>query len=347
MEAVVFRGPNDFGLENVETPECPEGGILVKVEAVGLCGSDIRTFGSGHKDVTPPHILGHEVAGVIEKSDNAKYPAGKRVVLNPLIKLCGECYFCKNGLQNHCINKKLLGSEMPGGYAQYVPIPADCCTDDGIVEVPEGFNLDLIPLAETLSSVYSTQEFANVKDGDVVVVIGAGPLGNLHSAVAKARGAKKVIISEPSEHRLEMAHRFDTTDDFVNPIAGDLHDFVMQETDGIGADVVITACPVGSVQVEATHLLKPRGKVILFGGLPKDNCHVAFDSNLIHYQELVLYGGYAYAPSVFRKAIELITTGKIDATKFITHVIPLKEIKKGIELVKTGEAIKVVLKPWE
>lgn len=347
MEAVVFRGPNDFSLENVETPKCPEKGILIKVDAVGLCGSDIRTFSSGHKDVTPPHILGHEVAGEVAESDNPKYPVGEKVVLNPLIKLCGECYFCKNCLKNHCSNKKVLGTEMPGGYAQYVALPEECCTDDGIVKAPDGFNLDLIPLAETLSSVYSTQEFANVKEGYVVVVIGAGPLGNLHSAVAKARGAAKVIISEPSESRLEMAHRFDTTDDFVNPVAGDLHDFVMQETEGVGADVVITACPVGSVQVEATHLLKPRGKVILFGGLPKDNCHVAFDSNLIHYQELVLYGGYAYAPEVFAKAVELITTGAIDASKFVTHVIPLKDIKKGIELVKTGEAIKVVLKPWE
>jgi len=348
MEAVVFRGPEDYSFEtNVETPKCPEGGVLVKVISVGLCGSDIRTFSSGHKDVTPPHILGHEVAGEICESNNEKYPVGMRVALNPVIKFCHECYFCKNDLLNHCVDKKLLGSQMPGGYAQFVPIPEECCNEDGIVPIPEDFNIDLIPLAETTSSVLSTQEFANVKKGDYVVVIGAGPLGNLHSAIAKARGARRVVISEPSESRLDMATRFSTTDDFVNPVYGDLHDFVMQETEGVGADVVITACPVGSVQVEATHLLKPRGKVILFGGLPKNNCHVAFDSNLIHYQELILFGGYAYAPQVFRNAVELITSGKIDASKFVTHVIPLKDIKIGINMVKTGEAIKVVLKPWE
>lgn len=347
MEAVVFRGPNDFGLEEVETPKCPENGVLIKVEAVGLCGSDVRTFGCGHKDVKPPHVLGHEAAGEIVESKNKDYPVGERVVLNPLIKLCGECYFCKHDLKNHCSNKKVLGTELPGGYAQYVALPQECCTSDSIINVPAGYNLDLIPLAETTSSVYSTQEFANVKDGDTVVIIGAGPLGNLHSAIAKARGAKKVIISEPSESRLEMAHRFDTNDVFVNPTKEDLLEVVMKETDNIGADVVITACPVGAVQEQATHLLKPRGKVILFGGLPKDNCHVSFDSNLIHYQELVLYGGYAYGPEVFAKAVDLIVSGKIDASKFVTHILPLKDIKEGINDIKTGAAIKVVLKPWE
>lgn len=347
MKAVVFRGPNDFSVEEVETPKCPKNGVLVKVEAVGLCGSDVRTFSSGHKAVTPPYILGHEAAGVIEESDNPNYKKGEKITINPLVRTCGECDFCKAGLRNHCINKITLGTNLPGGYAQYTALPEDCCSDDTIVKIPEDFDIDLIPLAETTSSVYSTQDYANVKDGDTVVIVGAGPLGNLHSAIAKARGAEKVIISEASESRLEMAHRFDTTDVFVNPMKEDLLEVVMKETNNMGADVVITACPVGAVQEQATHLLKPRGTVLLFGGLAPDNCHVNFDSNLIHYKELKLVGGFAYNPSVFATAVDLIVSGKIDASKFVTHILPLDKVKEGIEDIKTGAAIKVVLKPFE
>ena len=346
MKAVVFRGPEDFGLEEVETPKCPKGGVLIKVEAVGLCGSDVRTFSSGHFAVTPPYILGHEAAGVICESDNENYPVGEKIVINPLVGLCGTCYFCTHGLKNHCENKITLGTNLPGGYAQYTALPEECCSDDTIVKIPSDFNVDLIPLAETTSSVYSVQEFARVKEGDDVVIMGAGPLGNLHSAIAKARGARKVIISEPNESRLEMAHRFKTTDVFNNPNKETLEDCVMRETDGHGADVVIVACPVGSAQEQATHLVKPRGTVVLFGGLPKDNCKVLFDSNLIHYKELNVVGGFAYAPEVFAKAVELIVNKKIDATQFVTHIMPLKDIKEGIKTIKTGEAIKVVLKPF-
>ena len=144
-----------------------------------------------------------------------------------------------------------------------------------------------------------------------------------------------------------MAHRFESTDVFNNPKEEPLEKCVERETNGYGADVVIVACPVGAAQEQATHLVKPRGTVVLFGGLPKDNCHVSFDSNLIHYKELNVVGGFAYAPDVFAKAVELIVDKKIDAAKFVTHIMPLKDIKEGIKAIKTGEAIKVVLKPWE
>lgn len=348
MKAIVFRGPNDFGIEEVETPKCPKGGVLIKVDAVGLCGSDVRTFGSGHYKVTPPYVIGHEVAGYIEESDNPEYQVGDKVVANPVI-VCNECFYCKNDLSNHCQDLTVIGTNIPGGYAQYVALPAKAATKQFLPKISPDANLDLAPLAETTSSVYSTHEFVGIGDGDTVVIIGAGPLGNLHAAMAKARGAKKVIISEASESRLEMSEeRFsDVIDVFVNPTKEELKDVVMKETDGVGADVVITACPVPAVQESAIYLVRPRGKVLLFGGLPADNCHVPFDSNYIHYHEIVLYGGYAYSSDVFAKALDMIVTKKIDASKFVTHKLPLKDVKKGIEAIKTGEAIKVVLKPWE
>lgn len=348
MKAIIFNGPNDFYYGDIETPECPENGVLIKVISVGLCGSDIRTFTSGHKKVKPPFVIGHEVAGIIEKSGSEYYKEGQKVMLNPGIT-CGKCSYCTSdkNIKNQCKNLIVPGMNFYGGYAQYMAVPAVGSTPEFLHILPDDFNLDLAPLSETLASVYSTHDFINVTKGDTVLVIGAGPLGNLHSAMAKLRGAKKVILSEVNQPRLDKAKRFDYIDVFVNPTKESLEEVVMRETNGDGVDVAITACPVGSAQEEATHYLRPRGKLLLFGGLPHDNCRVNFDSNLIHYKELQLCGGYSFDPASFKSALDLIVEGKIDASKFVTHTIPLKEIKHGIEMTRTGEAIKVILKPWE
>jgi len=348
MKAIVYKSPGNFDYEDVVTPKCPKNGVLIKVISVGLCGSDIRTFNSGHKKVKPPYVIGHEVAGIVEESDSEYYKKGQKVMLNPGIT-CGKCKFCLSdkNLANQCKNIVVPGMNFYGGYAQYMAVPEVGANPTFLHILPDDFNLDLAPLSETLASVYSTHDFINVTKDDIVLIIGAGPLGNLHSAMAKIRGAKKVILSEVNQPRLDKAKRFDFIDIFVNPTTESLEDIVNRETDGDGVDVAITACPVGAVQEEATHYVRPRGKILLFGGLPHDNCHVSFDSNLIHYKELQVCGGYSFSPESFKNALDLIVNGTIEAEKFVTHTIPLADIKKGIEMIRTGEAIKVVLKPWE
>lgn len=348
MKAILYKGPGNFDYEEVETPSCPKNGVLIKVISVGLCGSDIRTFNSGHHKVKPPFIIGHEIAGIVEESDSEYYKKGQKVMLNPGIT-CGKCKFCTSdkNLGNQCKNIVVPGMDFYGGYAQYVALPEVGTNPKFLHILPDDFNLDLAPLSETLASVYSTHDFINITKGDIVLIIGAGPLGNLHSAMAKIRGAKKVILSEVNQPRLDKAKRFDFIDLFVNPTTENLEEIVNRETDGDGVDVAITACPVGAVQEEATHYVRPRGKVLLFGGLPHDNCHVSFDSNLIHYKELQICGGYSFSPDSFKHALDLIVDGTIPADKFVTHTLPLSEIKRGIEMTRTGEAIKVILKPWE
>lgn len=345
MKAIVFRGPNDFSLEEVEKPKCNDEEILVKVEACGLCGSDIRTFASGHNKVTPPFIIGHEGVGMVEESKSKYFKPGDKVMINPGIT-CKKCFYCKKDIESQCENMIVVGTTIPGIYAQYISLPKEAANPTFVHKLPDDIDLDIMPVAEALASVYSTQDNVGVGDGDTVLIIGAGPLGNLHSAMAKARGAKKVIISEMHQNRLDMAKKFDTTDVFVNPGSEDLQKVIMEHTDGKGVDIAITACPVGEVQSEVTHLVRSRGKVLLFGGLPKDNCMVTFDSNLLHYKEIEVIGGFSYSSDCFKAALDYIVSKKVDAKKFVTHKLPLKDVKKGIELVKTGEAIKVILKPW-
>ena len=348
MKAVVYKGPGNFDYEDMPTPECPKNGVLMKVISVGLCGSDIRTFTSGHNKVKPPFIIGHEIAGEIVESDTPYFRGGERVMLNPGI-ICGKCRFCTSdrNISNLCMNITVPGRDFHGGYAQYVAVPEVGANPTFLHVLDDDVDIDLVPLSETLASVYSTHRFIDIKEGDTVLVIGAGPLGALHSANAKLSGAKKIILSEVNQPRLELSKRFDFIDEFVNLGKDSLAEVIDDLTDGDGVDVAITACPSGSAQEEATHYLRPRGKLLLFGGLPHNDSRVPFDSNLIHYRELQLFGGFSYTPDSFSRALEIITTGKIPAEKIVTHRLPLKDIKRGIEMTRTGEAIKVILKPWE
>jgi len=348
MKAIVFRAPNEFEMEEVPKPTCAKDGMVVKIEAVGLCGSDVRTFGFGHPKLTPPQIIGHEIAGTIDEigENTGDFKVGDRVIINPIIP-CGECYYCKHDLENHCMNLTFVGTHIEGGYAQYVAIPNIAFKSNCVLKLDDKLSFINAPLVETAASVINAQKNIDVKQGDVVVVVGSGPIGCLHTQVAKSRGAKKVILSEINDSRLEIARKFDNIDVFVNSSTEDLKEVILKETDNLGADVVIVACPVGKVQELAMDMMKSRGKILFFGGLPKDNSFIKIDSNNIHYKEICIKGAFAYTPREFNEALELITQDKIQSSKFVTDILPLEDIKKGIDIVKKGLGLKVILKPWK
>jgi len=348
MKAIVFKGPKAFEMQEIPMPLCPEEGILVKVEAVGLCGSDIRTFDVGHGKLIPPQVIGHEVAGVIESigKNISDFSVGDKVAVNPIIP-CGHCEYCKMGFGNHCKNLEFLGTTIPGGYAQYVAIPKVALANDCVIKITNNLPMEQVPLAETTASVICAQKNMGVGKGDTVLIFGAGPIGCLHAVIAKARGAKKVIMSEINESRLDLVRRFTSIDVFVDSSQQDVHEIVLAETNNLGADAAIVACPVGLVQEQAIDMVRKRGRVCFFGGLPINNCHINLNSNRIHYDEIAIYGAFAYAPKDFIEAFHLISEGKVPAAEFVTHILPLKDIAEGIDIIKKGLGIKVVLKPWD
>lgn len=347
MKAIVYKSPDVFDYEDVITPDCPEDGVLIRVEAVGLCGSDIRNLEFGHPSLKPPHIIGHEVAGIIDKVGGKvfDFEVGDRVVVNPVIT-CGKCAYCNMGLKNHCRDLTFLGIDIQGGYAQYVAMPHKAVANHCIHKIPEKLSFDYAPIAETAASVINAQNYINIKEGESVLIIGAGPIGCLHSIVAKVRGAGKVIVSEINRSRLEILKRFKTADILVDSSTENLKDIILKETNGLGVNTVIVACPVGAAQEQAFELVRCRGKILFFGGLPKDKCVIHVNSNNVHYDEIAVFGAYAYTPERFTEALELIVRNKIPAADLVTDIIPLKNIREGIDIVKKGQGIKVILKPW-
>jgi len=177
--------------------------------------------------------------------------------------------------------------------------------------------------------------------GDVVVVMGAGPIGCLHIAVAKARGAR-VILSEPSSIRRQIAERF-APELIVDPVAENLIEEVRHFTCGRGADIAICANPVAATHAQAVEFVRKRGKVLLFGGLPKNNPMTTLDGNRIHYNEISVIGTFSYHPSYHALALETIEHGIVKSEDVITHTFPLDTIDQAFQMASSGEALKVMV----
>ncbi len=345
MKALVLKGIKQVSYEEVPTPECPRDGLLLKIEAVGLCGSDVRNYLHGHHNIKYPVILGHENVGlVVEKGDAAQTQinVGDRVVMFPGVP-CGHCRWCMSGLHSLCADMQYLGMQYPGGFAEYMVIPPELLARGLLLKLPDSIASERAAEIELMSSIYAAQENARVAIGETVVIVGAGPAGCLHTEIARLRGAVNIIVADLSEKRLEMARQFSGTC-FVNSGEEDLKAKVMELTGGMGADVAIVAAPTAAPHQQCIELLAPRGRLLVFGGLPHDDPWTKLDGNAIHYKELSVIGTYGYGLLGFKKAFDIVTSGRLSAS-VVTHVLPLAEMERGVELIGRGEAIKVVLKP--
>lgn len=347
MKAVIFESLDNMVVkEDFLDPELPEDGLILKVESVAICGSDVRIFHRGHVNVKPPQIIGHEVAGIVYRVGRRtnEFKEGERVVLGADVP-CGKCFYCLRGHQNNCIRAIAFGYQLQGGFAQFMAVPRDAINAKIVQRLPEHLSFDEACLTEPLACVVNGQSLSKIQAGDTVVVIGAGPIGLMHVMLARAKGATKIIVSEVSEKRLEMAKNFNI-DVLIDAKKEDPIEIVLRETDGLGADVVIVAAPSGDAQAQAIHMARNLGTVNFFGGLPPNTKEIPINTNRIHYKEIFVHGSHGSSPKDNAIALKLIASGQVQVGKLITHILPLDEINRGLNLVETGEALKVILKPW-
>jgi L-iditol 2-dehydrogenase len=345
MKTARLYAPGDLRLESLPEPEAGPGDVVVRVLACGTCGTDVKIFRSGHAHISLPRVMGHEVAGeIVEVGDGVNgWAVGDRVQVIAAIP-DGTCYECKRGFQTVCENLESIGYQYDGGFAEFMRVPAKVLAVDGLNRIPESLSAAEAAVTEPLACVLNGQELATVGDGDSVVVVGAGPIGCLHVRLARARGAAKVILIDVNPSRLALAERVGA-DALVDGSASDPIEAVRDLTDGRGADVVITAAASKPAQEQALSMASARGRVSLFGGLPKDDPIIRSDSNLIHYQELTVVGAYGSAPRHNREALELIASGRVPVDDLITDRLPLDRVADAIDIVARGEGIKVVIEP--
>jgi len=346
MKAAVYLGPERIEIRDVPKPECGPNELLIKVEACAICGTDVRIFYKGQKNVVPPTVTGHEIAGVIERigADVQGYEEGqKAVVVTPVG--CGRCKFCRASRHNLCVDFKAIGYDFPGGFAEYVLINEQAVRQGNVIVAPDSLPFDEGSLVEPLSCCINGAEYLNITLGDTVVIIGAGPIGCMHAELAKSYGATTVIMIDTVEERVGLARKATTADAFVNAANTDPVEAVMAQTGGVGSDVVIAACSAPVAQQQALRMAAKQGRISFFAGLPKDRPTIEFDSNLLHYRELSVFGAFASHATDYVRAMALIAGRKIDARKLITKRIPLDEIAEGFATSRSGHGLKIVVIP--
>lgn len=342
MKSAFITDIKRIELRETADPICPEDGLILTIKACGVCGSDIRRWkeGPGVELV----VGGHEIAGVVETvgSKVTSYAVGDRLALAPDVH-CGKCYFCRHGQYNLCDDLRLIGITpgYDGGLTEKMVLTAEILENGIVHHMPDELDFAEASLAEPCSSVLSAHDHAGTDLGHIVLVMGGGPIGCLHIAVARARGAQ-VILSEPSEVRREIAKSFQPIA-IVDPMSEDLSARVKKITDGVGVDVVVCANPVAATQTQAVQVVRKGGRVILFGGLPKATPMTSLDGNRIHYGEIEVVGSFSYHPTYHQMALDVIQQGLIPAEKLITHRFQLQHINKAFEAASSGEALKVII----
>jgi L-iditol 2-dehydrogenase len=346
MRVVRFYAPEDVRVEDAPEPTARPGDLVIRVRNCSVCGTDAKIWRSGHPDLRPPRVLGHELAGeVAQVTDGAGgWSVGDRVQVIAAIP-DGTCHECIHGWQTVCPNQERIGYQHDGGFAELMRVPAKVLAVDGVNRVPEGMSFAEASVAEPLSCVINGQEQARVGEGQTVVVVGAGPIGCLHVRLARARGAARVFLIELNARRLELAAGLIGPDEAVGAGATDTVEAVRALTGGRGADVVIVAAGSGRAQEDALRMAARRGTVSFFGGLPKDNPTIACDANIVHYREVGIVGANGSSPHHNRQALRLIASGAVPVADLITHRLPLERTVEGIHTVTSGEAIKVTVEP--
>jgi L-iditol 2-dehydrogenase len=347
MLAAVYHGPNDIRVETVPKPEIGPEEILLKVLKASICGTDIRIFHGHHRKYPPgtQRIPGHEMVGQIAQvGENVKgYEWGQRVFLAPNMG-CGHCRQCISGNNNICADYAAIGVTIDGAFAEYVRVPAAAVLQGNLLPLGDDVDPAVAALIEPFACVLRGQDAVDLRAGDVVLVMGAGPIGIMHVKLANLKGAIKVIVSEPLAERREQALQLGA-DVVADPLDENLKEIVLAESKGRGADVIITAAPAPKAQESAPALAAIGGRINFFGGLPKNDPIIQLDSNLIHYKELVVTGTTACSTHDCLRAAELVNSNKLDLSPLISQRFPLQETPAAFAAAEDRKSLKVVLEP--
>ena len=336
MLAAVFEGEGRLEVKERPIPQITRPDeVLLEVEIAGICGTDVHICAvpPGHP-ATPGVILGHEyVARVRQVGEGVTtVKPGDRVVIAPNL-YCGLCPACRAGRPNQCANFTTLGIFLDGGFARYNVAP-----ERALFPISEDLPGEEAVFTELLSCVVGGTQKARVHPGEMVAILGAGPVGLMFALAFRAAGAGKVIMTDIAPFRLEYARKIGA-DLVLNAQEGDSAAIIKGETDG-GADVVVDA--VGTLFPQAVEVAAVGGRVILFG--MNQQAMPTVHQYTITRRELVVYGTYI-GLNTFPPAIKMLESAVIKPSVLITHRLPLKEIHKGFAAARAGEAIKVVITP--
>lgn len=338
MKAAVFEKEGVLTLKDVKKPEITRPDqVLIEVEACSICGTDVHiTSVPAGYIATENTILGHEFCGHIVElgSDVHHLKLGDRVVVNPN-NYCGVCTYCRKNLPNQCEHIEALGIDYDGAFAKY------CCVSGKVAyRISEELPAELAACVEPLACAVNGLHKVRLNPGTSAVIVGSGPIGLMITMLLKAAGVSQIFLLETAPWRIEFAKNLDIAQ-IIDPIHQDAAKIILDATK-IGADYVFDV--TGSQMVSSINYVRKGGQVVLFGVNKKARTQVAQCE--ITTKEITVFGTWL-ANATFPEAIRILEEQIIDLNPLVTDVIPLSQIHEGLEKLRRGQAVKVIVKPEE
>jgi len=343
MQAAILHGREDIRIENVPVPKAEPGELIVQVGAALTCGTDLKVFRRGYhaRMIVPPALFGHELAGTVVEAGAgvADFKSGDRVVaLNSAP--CGNCYFCQHNQENLCDD--LLFNN--GAYAEFIRIPARIVAKNTL-RVPDHVPLEHAALTEPLACAVHGFEDSRPYPDAIVAIIGGGPLGLMMLHVAALAGCQTIAVVK-HDGQVEAARQLGATHVVQSSsIRKAIRDTRALTPNDRGVDIAVEAVGVPEAWEEAVEMVRKGGTVNFFGGCAVGT-HVNLDTNRIHYSDITLRATFHHTPAMCRKALELISSGRFQASAFITGRAHLYELNRVFEkLMKRSTEIKTAIVP--
>jgi L-iditol 2-dehydrogenase len=350
MRAVVYHGINDMRVETVPVPKIGRGELLIRIATCGICGTDLKKIHMGSHSA--PRIFGHEMAGtIVEAGEGVRdFAVGDRVMTFHHVP-CGECYFCRKNTPAQCPLYKKTGvtagfEPSGGGFAEYIRVMDFVVANRGVVHIPAGVPFEQAAFVEPLNTVLKGSKLLHLAADDTVLVIGQGPIGLMHAALARRAGAR-VLTSDLFPERHAIAARFGLTNP-INAGKENVVERVMTETDGRGADAVILAVGGNGLIRTAMDAARPGGKVMLFA--QTQHGEATIDPAAVCVDEKTLLGSYSSSFPILDEVTDLVFSGYRDdfnLTQLISHRFALERAVEAIEIASNPQptSMKIMIEP--
>lgn len=344
MKVLVYHGPGRLEVEQWELPHPGPGEVRVKIQYCAVCGSDLGAYKNASDRFRPPLILGHEFSGIVDELGEGvdTLRLGQHVCGNPPI-YCGKCWYCRHGHYNICPNRLSLGNSVGvdkcnGTFAEYIVLPAFT-----LVPLPDNVNLLHGSLMEPLAVGYHAAQNGNFQKGETVTVIGAGPIGLMTILSLRALGAGKILCSDLSEARLQLAAQLGAHVP-VNIKEQDLLEVVRRETDGLGSDRTIICTDAPSSFYQAIEATRSCGDVVLVGMIQSK---IEFCPMDIFGRDINIISSYTFTDEIL-EAVEMVSQGKIPLEPMISSIYSLDHGKAAFDALAApgNKEVKVVVDIW-
>ena len=350
MRAVVYRGINDMRVETVPVPEIGPGELLIKVATCGICGTDLKKIHMGSHSA--PRIFGHEMAGTVVQVGEGvtKYAVGERVMTFHHVP-CGECYYCRKNTPSQCplyLKTGVTAGFAPsgGGFAEYIRVFDFVVSGGGVVHIPEHVPFEQAAFIEPLNTVLKGQKLLKLAPDDTVLVIGQGPIGLMHAALARRTGAR-VLTSDLFPERHAIAARFGLNEP-IHAGTENVVERVFAATEGRGADAVVLAVGGNALIKTAMDACRPGGKGMLFA--QTQHGEVTIDPAAVCVDEKTLLGSYSSSFPILDEVTSLVLDGYrngFDLTQLISHRFQMEQAVEAIEVAShpQGSSMKIMIEP--